>query len=251
LLDTTFFRRVGIVTAWPRDDLDYSMDIVPPEKLPHVVFPTGSVGVLDADAGVLLADRFLRAAARWLTGQPAATLRPRCAVTAADVHGGRFGDVVVIAAGPWSRDLVDVPVVLHRQTMVYLRPPENLLAWWENAPGVGRLGPAGRAWLLPPGDGTYLKISTDAACREVDAMDSVDDGPWTARVLAESILSDMDSYEVVAVKECHYTTDAATGGAVLTRESPAVWSRAACGGSGFSTAPLVASQIVSEMEAVA
>jgi glycine/D-amino acid oxidase-like deaminating enzyme len=254
LLDTRFFRRVGVVTAWPRADLasvtGASMEIIEPEKLPHVVFPPGSVGVLDTDAGVLLAERFLRSAARWLARHPAVTLRPDCAVTAADVHD-LGADLVLIAAGPWSRDLVEVPVVLHRQTMVYLRPPENLVAWWENAPGVGRLGPDGRAWLLPPGDGTLLKLSTDAACREVDTMDSVDDRPWAARVLAESMLSNLDSYTVVAVRDCHYTTDAATGGALLTRVGPGVWSRAACGGSGFSRAPLVASQIISELEAAA
>lgn len=258
VLDSRFFRRVGIVTAWPKDDLDsvtgLPVEIVEPEKLPHVVFPTSSVGVLDTEAGVLLADRFLRAATHWLAEHPMVELQPRR--TATEVHNGQIlltddtvlgGDLVLIAAGPWSRELAEAPVTLHRQTMIYLRPPENLRSWWENAPGVGRLGPDGRAWLLPPGDGTLLKISTDAACREVDSTDSVDSGPWATRVLDEAILSDMDTYDVVAVRECHYATDTDTGGPLLTRVEPHVWSRPACGGNGFSTAPLVANQILEAM----
>jgi glycine/D-amino acid oxidase-like deaminating enzyme len=266
LLGTRFFRPVGIVTAWPRDDLDpvtgsaaaagLSVAVVEPRTLPHLTFPPDSAGVLEHEAGVLLADRVLRAATTWLAAHPAVTLRPRCAVAGVDTDrtavtladGAELdADLVVIAAGPWSRDLAELPVVLHRQTMVYLRPPEDLLTWWENAPGVGRLGSDGRAWTLPPGDGAVLKISTDAACREVPTMDSVDEGPWATRVLDAAILPDVDSYAVVAVKECHYTTAADTGGPLLARVGHAVWSRAACGGNGFSTAPLVADEIVKSM----
>jgi len=54
----------------------------------------------------------------------------------------------------------------------------------------------------------------------------------------------MDRYTVVAVKRCHYAVDARTAGAHLARVGPAVWARAASGGDGFRTAPLVADRIV-------
>lgn len=270
LLGTRFYRRVGVVTAWPADEVDsvaavaadagLPVVLVEPDKLPHMTFPTGSVGVLELDAGVLLADRVLRAAARWLDGHSAVTLRPWRAVTAVDVGAGRVvlaggetlgADLILIAPGPWSRDLVDLPMVLHRQTMVYLRSPEDLVRWWENAPSAGRVGADGRAWLLPPGEGTLLKVSTATVCREVDSVaddTAADETRWADRVMEASILPAAERYTVVGVKRCHYMVDADAGGALLVRMGPAVWARAASGGDGFRTAPLVADRIA---EAVA
>jgi glycine/D-amino acid oxidase-like deaminating enzyme len=265
LLDTGFYRRVGVVTAWPREQVaavvsaavaeGVSVETIEPEKLPHLGFPAGSAGVVEVDGGVLLAERVLRALVRWLTAHSEVTLRPYCPVTEVDVESGRItvaggetlaADLVLAGAGPWASDLVEHEVVLHRQTMVYLRPPEGLARWWENVPAAGGLGADGRAWVVPPGEGTLLKISSDAVCREVTTVDSSGESqsPWVDRLLAAEILSDVDRYTVVAVKPCHYLTDAKTGGALLARVGSAVWSRAACGGSGFSSAPLVAGQIV-------
>jgi len=276
LLGTRFYRRIGVVTAWSADEVDavaavaadagLPVALIEPDRFPHMRFPTGSVGVLELDAGVLLADRVLRAAARWLDGHSAVTLLPWREVTVVDVDSGRAvladgatlgADLVLVATGPWSRDLVDLPMVLHRQTMVYLRPPEDLVRWWENAPSAGRIGADGRAWLLPPGEGTLLKLSSATVCREVDCVvdsadDTVDDGTWWAdRVMAASILTDADRYTVVGVKRCHYMVDADTGGALLARMGPAVWARAASGGDGFRTAPLVADRIAESLVGVA
>ena len=261
LLRTKFFRRVGIVTACAPDEVEPVLDIarearaaaavVAPETLAPVAFPAGTTGVLDRAAGVLLAEKFLRTAAEWLAAHPAVTLRPGCAVSDVDDHrvvladGTPLGaDVVVVAAGPWSAELAGDPVRLHRQTMVYLRAPQRLAAWWASAPGVGRIGAHRTAWLVPPGDGTLLKISSDAVCREVDRITDPDPAPWADRLLAESILADLGDYDVVGVRDGHYATDPATGGPVLTRVCPSVWCRSACGGTGFSSAPLVADEIV-------
>ncbi|MFD5620929.1 NAD(P)/FAD-dependent oxidoreductase [Streptomyces yangpuensis] len=266
LLGTGLYRRVGVVTAWPGDRIaavsaagsaaGVSTRVVEPRELPHLEFPAGSAGVLEADAGVLLADRVLRAAARWLGGHPAVDLRPYRTVTRVDVDsaqvlaadGEKLGaDLVLVAAGPWTRDLVGQPVVLHRQTMVYLRPPEDVARWWEAAPAVGGIGTDGRAWVMPPGGGALLKISSDAVAREVSSTadhGDEDQTPWVARLARAAPVRGLDRYTVAAVRTCHYATAAGTGGAVLARVGPAVWSRAACGGSGFSQAPLVAERIV-------
>jgi len=263
-LDGGFYRRVGVVTAWPTDgikevaavaaDAGLPIRLVEADEYPHFRFPAGSSGVLELDAGVLLADKVLQAAARWLDRHPAVELRPWQEVTAIDVDSARVvladgtiegGDVVLVAAGPWSRTLVDVPVVLHRQTMVYLRPPVELAQWWETAPSAGRVGADGRAWLLPPGNGTLLKVSTDAVCRQVATIDDGfdDDRGWFDTVMVAEILSDVNRYTAVMVKQCHYAVDAGTGAASLVRVGPSVWARAASGGDGFRTAPLVADQI--------
>jgi hypothetical protein len=144
--------------------------------------------------------------------------------------------------------LVDLPMVLHRQTMVYLSPPERLRRWWEGAPSAGGIGADGRSWLLPPDRSTLLKVSTAAACREVGSLtEEEDEGPWIERVLAASILTDPRDYHVVTTERCHYLVDAHTGGGRLTRTGPVVWARAASGGDGFRTAPLIAEQIVTAL----
>jgi glycine/D-amino acid oxidase-like deaminating enzyme len=265
LLGQRFCHRVGVVTAWPSAEVPgvlavaaaagLPVSVAEPDKFPHFVFPPGTVGVVEADAGVLLAERVLRATAAWLARRPGVTLRPDCPVSDVDADravvtlaGGERvpADLVLVAAGPWTRDLVDVPVTLHRQTMVYLRPPDDLARWWRGAPSGGRLGPDGRSWLLPPVSGTDLKISGDVAARDVATTDSDaddDDSVWVARILAASGVSDVERYATVGVRRCHYAVDPVTGGEQLARVGPAVWARAACGGTGFRTAPLVADRI--------
>ncbi|HET6711900.1 FAD-binding oxidoreductase [Amycolatopsis sp.] len=261
LLRKDFVRPVGVVTAGTPDELERAFDTarragvpataVPAATLPPVLFPAGTSGVLDPGGAVLLADRFLRAAVEWLAAHPAVTLRPGCAV--AEVRDREVvladgstesADTVLLAGGPWTAALGGPPVVLHRQTMAYLRPPPHLAAWWAAAPGVGRIGAGRSAWLLLPGAGTLLKISSDAVCRAVATTDAPDREPWAGRLLAEPILARAEDYAVVATKDCHYATDAGTGGPVLARIHPSVWSRAACGGSGFGAAPLVAREIL-------
>ncbi|HEX9338841.1 MAG TPA: FAD-binding oxidoreductase [Pseudonocardiaceae bacterium] len=268
LLGQRFCHRVGVLTAWPADGIDavlgvaaaagLPVSLVEPDKFPHIVFPAGTVGVVEPDAGALLAERVLVAAAGWLAEQPSVTLRPGCRVTEVDADRGQVvlaggdvvaADLVLVAGGPWTRDLVDVPVALHRQTMVYLRPPADLADWWRSAPSAGRIGADGSAWLLPPVAGTDLKISGGVSCRQVVTTDDADrdENHWAAKVLAASILSDVDRYRVVAVRRCHYATDPATGADLLTRVGATVWARAACGGVGFRAAPLVADRIAAAL----
>jgi glycine/D-amino acid oxidase-like deaminating enzyme len=249
------YRRVGVLTALPRDEVasalataeatGLAIRTADPADYPGIGFPAGAAAVLEPHAGVLLADRVLRGAARWLRRHPLAELRPGREVV--DVRaGGRVlladgttesGDVVLVTAGPWSAALVELPVTLHRQTMVYLRPPPELVHGWAVTPVAGGIGADGRSWLLPSVAGTSLKISTDAARRAVTTLsDPDDDAVWTARVLSADIVSEVDRYGVERVRHCHYTTSAG-GDTGFVRVGPSVWARPASGGDGFRTAP--------------
>ncbi|WP_410641552.1 NAD(P)/FAD-dependent oxidoreductase [Amycolatopsis sp. lyj-346] len=260
------YRRVGVLQALPPGRVPEAvatasaagvpLRIVHPSAHPLIGFPRGSGAVLEPHAGTLLADRVLNAAARWLRHHPGAELRPGREAVGVDPDHGRVrladgtaetGDVVLVAAGPWTGALVDRPVVLHRQTMVYLRPPASLAHAWAATPTAGGLGADGRAWLLPSVAGTLLKISTDAVRREVTTLSGPDDDAgWAARVLDAGVVSDVDGYDVVRVKHCHYAT--ADGGETgFVRVGPTVWARPAGGGDGFRTAPLVADAVVAEL----
>lgn len=251
------YRSVGVLTALAphavaaavatAEAAGLPVRVADPAGYPHLGFPAGAAAVLEPHAGVLLADRILRAAVRWLRGQPLAELRPGCEVVGVRPDSGRIlladgtaesGDAVLVTAGPWSAALLDLPVTLHRQTMVYLRPPAELIRTWAGTPIAGGLGPDGRAWLLPAVTGTLVKLSTDTARREVTALTGPADDDrtdWAARVLATGALTDLDRYRVVLVRHCHYAT--AAGGTGFVRVGPAVWARPASGGAGFRTAP--------------
>ncbi|MEU3492536.1 FAD-dependent oxidoreductase [Kitasatospora cineracea] len=279
LFGTPLHRRVGTLTAHPAERVDallaeaagagVPVDLPAPDALPPLGLPPGTVGVRERTGGVLLADRVLRAAARWLTARPGVALRPHSTVRSVFTGSGRIvldtgevlrGDLALLAGGPWTRRLADSPVTLYRQTMLYLGRPDGAVVGgsgpgdsgsspggdrWDDAPAAGGLGRAGRGWVLPPGAGTLLKLSSDTVCRPVSDTDSrgEDQQPYLDRLAAEGVLPDLERYPVAGVRVCHYTADTATGGPLLTRVSPGLWTRAACGGSGFSTAPLVAERI--------
>ncbi|MFD8479898.1 NAD(P)/FAD-dependent oxidoreductase [Kitasatospora sp. NPDC059673] len=263
LFGTELYRRVGALTAWPAHRLDgllaeadkagIPVDLPADGQLPPLGLPSGTVAVRERTGGVLLADRVLHAAARWLTARPGVTLRPHSTVRTVFAGSGRIvltggevvrGDLALLAGGPWTRRLTDAQVVLYRQTMLYLGRPAGGDRW-DGAPAAGGLGREGRGWVLPPGAGTLLKLSSDTVCRPVADTDTAgeDQQPYLDRLAAEGILPDLERYPVAGVRVCHYTADAATGGPLLARVSPGLWTRAACGGSGFSTAPLVAERI--------
>ncbi|GJF27722.1 hypothetical protein KNE206_04220 [Kitasatospora sp. NE20-6] len=266
LLGSTIYRRVGALTAWPAARAEtvtrvaatanLPITVVDPADFPHIRFPADSVGVLEHDAGVLLADHVLWAVAQWLVRQPGVTLRPWQEVTEVQADAAKVvladgevlgGDLVLVAAGPWSKELVELPMVMLRQTMLYLKPPPDLASWWNNAPSAGQMGTAGRGWLLPPGGGALLKVSTHTVCREVDGLTDRPDeeeAPFADLIMAESMVTDPERYRVMDVRRCHYLVDAGTGEAHLKQIGPAVWARSASGGDGFRTAPLVADRIV-------
>ena len=275
-LETVFgaalYRRIGTVTAWPEHRLagivaearraGVAVEQLTAGQLPRLGLPPGTGAVLERPSGVLLADRVLRAATRWLAMRPGVALRPYCRVTAVLPDSGRIvlaggevvrGNAVLLCAGPWTRELTGHQVTLYRQTILYLRPPGTDADWWQDAPAAGGLGREGRGWVVPPGAGALLKLSSDTVCRPAEHTDSTgeDQQPYVDRLVEEGVLLDHGRYPPAAVRVCHYTADAATGGPLLDRVTPGLWVRAACGGSGFSTAPLVAERIATAVKEAA
>lgn len=257
------YRRVGVLTALPPGDAasalataeaaGLSIRTADPADYPHIGFPADAAVVLEPHAGVLLADRILHAAARWLRHHPLADLRPGREVVGVRPESGRVllacgavesGDVALVAAGPWSAALMDLPVTLHCQTMVYLRPPAELVHSWAATPIAGGIGADGRAWLLPSVAGTLVKISTDAVRREVATLSGPsDEAHWATRVLRAGIVPEADRYTTARVRHCHYST-AAGGDTGFVRVGPAVWARPASGGDGFRSAPQAVEAVV-------
>lgn len=271
LLGVGFYRQVGVLTSLPAEEVDDALTLLRSvgveaqgltpaalaQRLPHLVFAPGTGAVLEPQAGVVLAEQALAAAAGWLRDQPTAEVRERAPVTRVDHDNGRVeladgstvtADLVLVAAGPWSRDLlgaaVDSALVMHRQTVLYCQVPSGLRAEWARTPAVGRLGHDGRGWLTPPG--RSMKVSSAGVCREVDVLGGRAAEPAWRRRLEEMLgcmLAGAQRYTVLGARDFHYLADRVTGGAVFTQLRSAgapVLAYPACGGGGFKTAPLVA-----------
>ncbi|MGN6429693.1 MAG: FAD-dependent oxidoreductase [Gaiellaceae bacterium] len=94
--------------AWERLDRDEA------ERRYPIHVPEGSFVVVQPEAGIVRADKALRAFARALD------VREDTRVTPAELDA----DVVVVTAGPWVNELLDeaLPVKTTRETLCYFRP---------------------------------------------------------------------------------------------------------------------------------
>ncbi len=274
LLGIRCYERSGALTVLPESAASAACEsmaaagararLVPGDELRrrygHIRFPPGSAAVLELDAGVVLADRVLRAATRRLAGEPRARLlarRPVVGVDAASVSirlaGGAalYGDQIILAAGAWSRRLlprqVAASLTLYRQSMLYCRVPEARRAVWSATPAVPVLGTSQGAWLVPPVASTPLKISAHSACRAVPELTNHDTpGRWRDHLvdMFYGLLVGFQPGWVVGSRDCYYLAHSTTGGPLLTTwGAGTVWAYAACGGSSFKFAPLIAQSL--------
>jgi sarcosine oxidase len=231
---------------------------LPPAELavryPQFLWPNGVAAILEPYAGAVLAGQALAAMAGWLAGQPTATLHPGRRVAAIDrggavrlADGGVLpGDRVVVAAGPWSRELLPASaagdVTLYRQTMLSYAPPAGPA--WAATPAVLGLGSDHGAWMMPPVAGTPARLSAASACRVVAEMTDRDaPDEWREHLTGRfaGLLAGFDPAAVIGAADGYYLASAANGGPLLAGLADgAVWMYAACGGMSFKFAPLIA-----------
>ena len=261
-----FYHRTGVLTVTA--DIDAELAVlagagVPtralsgrelPARYPQLRFRPGQRAILEPAAGTVLADRALLAAARWLRGHPAVRIHSHRRVTrvtdseSVALANGRVlaADSVVVAAGPWSRELLPAglaaSLTLKRQTMLSYSPGWFPTAW-SRSPAVLGLGSDGDAWLMPPVAGTPVRLSAASACRTVSEItDRQTPGTWRTHLTRRfsALLSAFEPAAVTGATEGYYLTDESGQGPLLVRLGDAVWVFAACGGMSFKFAPLLA-----------
>ena len=269
-----FFHRTGVLTVAPRADVDAALVLLAGvgarvaalsgrelrARFPHVRFGCAQTAVLEPDAGVVRADDALVAAACWLRAHPMARTHPhRRAARVLDsgtvvLADGEMlvGDGVIVAAGPWSRDLVPArlagKLTLKRQTMLSYAP-RTFAAAWSRSPAILGLGEgtfgAPDAWLIPPVAGAPARLSAASACRTVPEMTGRrGDVRWRDHLKRRfnAVLTDFVPAEVRAATDGYYLTDEASRGPMLAQLGMGpVWAYAACGGMSFKFAPVLAS----------
>lgn len=170
--------------------------------------------------GALLCQRIARDLARWLT-ENGATLRLNSRVTAVDAETGKLAlsdgsgitaDQVIVTAGAWVLRLVPElarDLTLYRTAVAYLTPPADLAAAWAEAPAILDIGGTADAYMLPPIDGTGLKVGAGVMKRpatdpEADRVEKPGEGE-RLRDLLSPPLARIAEYCVARVQTCAYT----------------------------------------------
>jgi glycine/D-amino acid oxidase-like deaminating enzyme len=271
-LGAQFYYQVGALTAMPAEEVRPSLALLtaagagartmsPGElsaRYPRIRFPAGLAAVVESAAGAVLADKALTALAHWLRGQPAVRLHQHRRAVGVDEAGAvrladggiLAGDRVVVAAGPWSRELLPAALrgnlTLYRQSMLSYAPAPSREAW-AGMPAIPALGTSYGAWLMPPVADTPVRLSAASACRAVAEMtDCVTPGRWLDHLIGlfSTLLADFDLAAVAGATDRYYLADISSGGPLLaTFGEGAIWAYAACGGMSFKFAPLIASAV--------
>ncbi|KZB79350.1 NAD(P)/FAD-dependent oxidoreductase [Amycolatopsis regifaucium] len=277
LLTTAFYEQVGALTALDADKATAARELLTAAgskaevygadeltaAFPHAGFHPGTGAVFESHAGVLLADRVLAACAGWLRRHAHAELHPHRKVVGVEADRAEVrladgevirGDAVLLAAGPWSRDLLapelSRELVLHRQTMLYCDVPPAEAAAWAATPAITSLGTPGGAWLVPPVAGTPLKLSAASACRIVDEVGGGAAPSWWREHLIDTFAALIPGFRrdwLIDTRDCHYLARRSTLGPMLAVLGDRVLSYAACGGSSFKFAPLIARSLAARL----
>ncbi|MFH8976411.1 NAD(P)/FAD-dependent oxidoreductase [Streptomyces sp. NPDC017890] len=270
LLAARFYERVGALTVLPPAEADAGTLLLTgaggharsltagalADRYPHLRLGDALGAVLEDEAGVLLADRVLAACVAWLRWQPGVDLIEYCPAVAVDGDRARVrladgrvldADGVLVAVGPWSRSLLPERVAksltLHRQSLLYCRVPKAQAEAWAATPAVPALGTRHGAWLIPPVAGTALKLSSAAVCRDADDLtDHATPEERRQQLAAEfgDLLPGFSPAWVRDSRDCYYLSYAETGGPLVVALGGTGHAYAACGGTSFKFAPLIA-----------
>ena len=230
-------------------------------RWPHLR-PATPWAILEPDAGVVLADRALRALARSLAEDPLVSLRPHHEVTGVDPVSRTVrvatttwrASRILVTAGVQSRRLAgaatSVPVDIRRQSVLYCRVPVELRGAYRDTPAVLRLSPRSGSWLVPPIASTRLKLSASVACRTVPTVrDHATAAHWRGSLVEifRRQLAGFSTTWVASARDCYYAGAGERGGARVVALAPGVLAHLACGGGSFKFAPAVAGALARDV----
>lgn len=170
--------------------------------------------------GALLCQRIAADLARWLR-QHGADLILNARVAAIDAEAGSLSladgrrlvaDHVIVAAGAWVLKLaseLNEALKLYRTALAYLTPPADLADAWAQAPAILDIGGKAEAYLLPPVDGTGLKVGAGVHKRpasdpDADRIPLPREGEDLRKLLSPP-LARIGEYRVARVVTCAYT----------------------------------------------
>jgi glycine/D-amino acid oxidase-like deaminating enzyme len=171
--------------------------------------------------GVLFAERIVSSLARHLAargvqfnaGTPVRDIdAERGRVT---IDGGKTidADLVVVAAGAWLPILLPAyaqRITPSRQVVVYLIPPSDMVSAWQRHPLLLDIDPKAGFYLVPPRDGTGLKVGDHGFTLRGDPNRDREAIAAEANAtvgLCRDRLARFDEYRIGAAKTCFYDVE--------------------------------------------
>jgi glycine/D-amino acid oxidase-like deaminating enzyme len=272
-LGQSHYRSTGtVVVAHERDGwVEASVGSLEAERLPYERWTPAELALhlpflrLDAarfalftpTGGALFAARILEDLAAFLTDRraplhartPVVEVDPlQAAIRTADGREHR-ADALVLAAGPWTPDLLPAlagRVTPSRQVALYLEPPPELRAAWAAAPMLLDQieAAAGGFYAVPPVDGTPLKVGDHGFSltghpdreRKPSAAELE-----TVLALAGSRLPDLARYRVLEARTCFYSIT--EGERFIAERVGNAWVLAGFSGHGFKFGALMGERV--------
>ncbi|WP_424814301.1 FAD-dependent oxidoreductase [Roseococcus sp. YIM B11640] len=203
------------------------------------------------EGGVLLADRIVAALARHIQAKGAlietaraAKVDPERATLVLEDGGTRSADVLVVAAGPWIPRLLPAVarrVTPSRQVLVRLAPPAGAAGAWARAPMILDLAAEGGFYLVPPVQGTPLKIGDHSFSLQGDPDDDRTPDPREAgRILdlARRRIPGLDRFASLGAATCFYDVEPDER-FVVEKLAPRSWVMSGFSGHGFKFGALL------------
>ena len=238
------------------EELDLAFEVLDPEAVAErwgLTTETGTRHLVQPDGGFFLADRALgaladsarRTGAEISEGEEVTEIAAEASgVTVTTDRREIVAGAVVVAAGPWARELlaplgITLPVVPTRETVVYFNAPEpEMLPSLVEYPSDASPLPHDQAYYSLPAPGRGLKAGVHHAGRPSDPR--VDEGPDEAVIEATAAWIGKRWPRIdptpTAVETCFYTnTDDAR---FLVEAHHRVVVASACSGHGFKFAPV-------------
>lgn len=215
---------------------------------------------LSSEGGVLFCRRIARDLLAWL-GRHGVHLRPNTPVRALDAEAGRIttesgesfeAERVVVCAGAWIlKHFPDLAgsLTTYRTGVAYLEPPSDLRPAWERAPAILDVGGTADGYVIPPVDGTGLKVGAGIHKRpsapDQDREPGSSEGE-TLRDLFAPPLARIGEYRVAKVVTCAYTFTADESFFAAERGRALVVS--ACSGHGYKFGAAVGRRTADALE---
>jgi sarcosine oxidase len=188
-------------------------------RLPQFQFTDRATGIFTERGGALFPDRIATDLAEALR-QSGVALVPREKVAAVDAATGRvqtesgavfLGDRIVYSGGAWAPALfpeIFASLTTYRQAILYVAAPAKWAAAWAQTPVIVDLGGESGCYVLPPVEGSDLKICAPDHRRRGDpeqhaALDENED--QAIRAFFRYALPDVADYRTLYMKTCFYT----------------------------------------------
>ena len=162
-------------------------------------------------------------------------------------------DQIIVTAGAWILKLMPElaqALKLYRTAVAYLTPPDDLTAAWAEAPAILDIGGKAEAYMLPPVDGTGLKVGAGVHKRPASDPDAnrlpVASEGETLRRLLSPPLARIDEYRVARVVTCAYTFT--VDEKFLSYRKGKALAVSACSGHGYKFGAAIGRRVASAIE---